>query len=69
MKKSNIINHIAYFLVFLGALNWGLIAIFNGFNLIVAIFHMVPAFITCIYVLIAFAAIYCMIKYYREHSH
>jgi uncharacterized membrane protein YuzA (DUF378 family) len=68
MKKSSLVDHLAYFLVFIGALNWGLIAIFGGFNLVVAIFHAVPLLVNCIYILIAFSAIYCMIKYYRDHS-
>lgn len=66
MKKT-MLDHIAYFLVFLGALNWGLIAIFNGFNLVTVIFHTVPALVTFIYVLIAVAALYCLIRYYYEH--
>lgn len=68
MKKSSLLDHLAYFLVFIGALNWGLIAIFGGFNLIVAIFHAVPLLVHFIYISIAFAALYCMIKYYKEHA-
>ena len=68
MRKSSIVDHIAYFLVFVGALNWGLIAIFGGFNLVVAIFHAVPMLVHFIYILIAFAAVYCVIKYYRDHT-
>lgn len=68
MKKNNLLDHVAHILMFLGALNWGLIAIFDGFNLIVTIFHQVPTFIKCSYILIAVAALYCMIRYFRENS-
>lgn len=66
MRKSSIVDHVANFLVFFGAINWGLVAIF-GFNLIVSIFHL-STFVNLIYILIAFSAIYCAIKYYRDHA-
>ena len=57
-----IANIVCFILVILGALNWGLVGIFN-FNLVTAIFGVYPSVMTIIlYILIAIAAIWLIIS-------
>lgn len=55
-----IANIIAYVLLLIGGLNWGLIGIF-GFNLVSAIFG-TGAFATIIYILVGISAIWLIIS-------
>lgn len=57
-----IANIVSLILVVIGALNWGLIGIFN-FNLVTAIFGVYPSILTVIvYILVAVAAIWLVIS-------
>ena len=57
-----IANIVCFILVVLGALNWGLVGIFN-FNLVTAIFGAYPSVMTIIlYILIAIASIWLIIS-------
>ena len=56
MKTSGIVNTVAYFLVFLGGLNWGLVGAFD-YNLVTTLFG-TGGFTTALYVVIGLAAIY-----------
>lgn len=55
-----IANLICYCLVLLGAINWGLIAIF-GLNLVTLIFGTMPVLATIVYVIIFIASIWLII--------
>lgn len=48
---------IGFVLVIVGALNWGLVGLFN-FNLVTAIFGMWPSLVMLIYVLVGISAVY-----------
>ena len=50
---------IAFILVIVGAINWGLIAIFK-LNLVTAILGSVPVLVTIVYVLVGLAGVYCI---------
>lgn len=53
-----IINYIAFILLAIGGLNWGLVGIFN-FNLVESIFGVMPsAFSIIIYVLVFLSALW-----------
>lgn len=67
MKKTSLLDHLVFILVMIGGINWGLLAIFK-FNLIVAIFPGVSLLVNFTYILIAFAALYGLVKYVRQHS-
>lgn len=54
-----IIDTIALILVIIGAINWGLIGIFN-FNLVDAIFGVASAFSRIIYTLVGISGIWCL---------
>lgn len=54
-----IMHKTAYALVIVGALNWGLVGLFN-FNLVSAIFGMWPTLEKLIYILVGLSAIYEM---------
>lgn len=57
-----IANIIAYIILIIGGLNWGLVGIFN-FNLVTAIFGLYPAIGTIIiYILVAISAIWLIIS-------
>lgn len=59
MKGSGwkVIDVIAYVLVFIGALNWGLIGFF-GFNLVSTLFGEMTVLSRLVYALVGLAAIY-----------
>ena len=56
-----IANYVAFVLVLLGALNWGLVGIF-GFNLVTWITMATLGWMVAIYVIIALAAIWLIIS-------
>ena len=55
-----IANIVALILVFIGALNWGLVGIFN-WNLVTALFGAASVIATIIYVLVFISAIWLII--------
>jgi uncharacterized membrane protein YuzA (DUF378 family) len=57
------LDWVAYVLVIIGGLNWGLFAF--GYNLIEMIFGSIPILATLIYVLVALSALYVIYKIYN----
>ncbi|MGV8984088.1 DUF378 domain-containing protein [Clostridium sp.] len=55
MYKLNIIDKVSFIFVLVGALNWGLLGLFN-FNLVSAIFGSVPFLARAIYILVGLSA-------------
>lgn len=55
MYKLNIIDKLSFIFVLIGALNWGLLGLFN-FNLVSAIFGSVPFLARAIYILVGLSA-------------
>jgi len=60
-----ILKIIAYFLVIIGALNWGLVGLFN-FNLVNAIFGDMTVLSRIVYILVGVAAIISLATSYRS---
>lgn len=60
MKKCNVLDIIAFILVVVGGLNWGLIGAF-GYNLVDAIFGAMSLIAKIIYILVGLAAIYLVL--------
>lgn len=60
MKKMNALDWIAWILVLIGAINWGLIGFFK-FDLVAMIFGDMTLITRLIYALIGIAAIYLII--------
>ena len=60
MGKLTVLDWIAWILVIIGALNWGLVGIF-GFDLVAAIFGAMSIIARIVYVLVCVAAIYLII--------
>ena len=56
MSISGVMTTVAYFLVFLGAFNWGLVGVFD-YNLVSTVFG-TGAFTTALYVIIGLCALY-----------
>jgi hypothetical protein len=54
------VDVVAYVLVIIGALNWGLIGFFD-FNLVAAIFGEMTTISRIIYALVGLAGIYCIV--------
>lgn len=57
MEKLNAWDWIGLILIIIGALNWGLVGIFN-YNLVDAIFGQLTFWSRTIYILVAISAIY-----------
>jgi len=57
MKHMNILGWVAYILVLVGALNWGLVGAFN-FNLVAFIFGATSLLSKVVYILVGLSAIY-----------
>lgn len=60
-----ILKIIAYFLVIIGALNWGLVGLFN-FNLVNAILGDMTVLSRIVYILVGVAAIISLATSYRS---
>lgn len=60
MSKINALDWVAMILVIIGGLNWGLVGLFD-FDLIAAIFGVVPVVAQIIYILVGLAAIYVLV--------
>jgi len=65
MYKLNIIDKLSFILVLVGALNWGLLGLFN-FNLVSAIFGSVPFLVRTIYILVGLSAANIIVFIYRS---
>jgi len=59
MKKMNAMDWIAFVLVVVGGLNWGLVGFFN-FDLVAAIFGDMSAVSRVVYALVGLAALYML---------
>jgi uncharacterized protein len=51
------LHKVAYMLLWVGGLNWGLVALFN-FNLVTAVLGSWPMLVTLVYVLVGASAVY-----------
>ena len=60
-KEMNTIDWIAWVLVIIGGLNWGLVGAFWGFDIVDAIFGAVPILRDIIYILVGLGALYMLI--------
>lgn len=60
MYKLSLIDKISFLLILIGAINWGLIGLFN-FNLVNSIFNFVPLVERLIYILVGLAALNSML--------
>ena len=65
MKGLDIITLI---LVIIGAINWGLVGLFNGFNLVEAIFGGVPVLVKIIYILVGLSGLWQLMPLFRSFS-
>lgn len=65
MQKKGL--HIAAFtLVIIGGLNWGLVGLFGGFNLVKAILGSIPILENIIYILVGLSAIYLLATHKKD---
>ena len=64
MKKYNVWDCIAFILVIIGGLNWGLVGLF-GFNLVSSIFGDMSMLTRLIYDLVGLGALYMIYVAYR----
>lgn len=62
MKKKGTIAWIAFILLIIGGLNWGIIGIAN-YNIVEAIFGGIPVLLTIIYILVGLSALYALFKF------
>lgn len=58
--KMSLVGWIAFILVIIGALNWGLVGLFS-FDLVTAILGSIPVLVRIVYVLVGVAAVYLII--------
>ena len=58
MAKTSTISWIAYVLLIIGGLNWGLYGLFNKFDIVATIFGSIPILATIVYVLVGISALY-----------
>ena len=61
MLKLNTLGWVALALVVIGAINWGLVGIFNGFDFVEAFFGELSALSRIIYILVGLSGIYLVI--------
>jgi len=61
MLKLNVIGWVALILAIIGGINWGLVGVFDGFDLVAAIFGEMTPLARIIYTLVGLAAVYILI--------
>ena len=61
---TKILTQIAFWLVIIGALNWGIVGIF-GFNLVGGIFGEMGLFSRLIYILVGVSAVWLLVDMFR----
>ncbi len=59
--KLNWLDIAALVLVIIGGLNWGLVGLFNGYDLVALVFGSIPVVRDVVYDLVALAAVYLAI--------
>jgi uncharacterized membrane protein YuzA (DUF378 family) len=62
MLKLNTIGWVALVLVMIGALNWGLVGIFNGYNLVSELFGPMSTLSRIVYILVGISALYLLME-------
>jgi hypothetical protein len=67
MKKMNWLDWVAFILVIVGALNWGLVGFFN-WDLVAAIFGDMSTASRVIYDLVGIAALYMIVAAFAKSS-
>lgn len=65
MYKLNMMDKLSFIFVLIGALNWGLLGLFN-FNLVSAIFGSVPFLARAIYILVGLSAVNIIVFIFRN---
>ena len=55
--NNKMLHTVTYLLVIVGALNWGLVGAFNGFNLVETLLGSYPMLVQAVYVLVGLSAI------------
>ena len=60
------IHAIAFILVIVGGLNWGLIAINPSWNLVTLIFGSWPVIVTIVYALVGLSAVYLVVTHKKS---
>ncbi len=61
MLKLHTLGWIASALVIIGAINWGLVGLFNGFDLVEVLFGELSALSRIVYILVGLSGIYLVI--------
>ena len=59
------VHMIAYTLLWVGGLNWGLVGLFN-FNLVEVLFGSMPAVVMIVYVLVGASAVFSALTHMKE---
>ncbi|MBS3163060.1 DUF378 domain-containing protein [Candidatus Woesearchaeota archaeon] len=64
-KKKSVLDWIAFVLLIVGGLNWGLVGLFS-FDLVSYIFGSIPLLQNIVYVLVGLAALYTIYYLYKD---
>lgn len=65
MDSKKVLHMVAFALVVVGGLNWGLFGLFN-FDLVDALFGGLPTLAEIIYVLVGAATVYLLVTHVKE---
>lgn len=68
MSRFNLMDSIALILVIVGAVNWGLVGLFQ-FDLVAALFGGADAALSrLVYALVGLAGLYCITLFFKSHA-
>lgn len=68
MLRMNLLTSIAFLLVIVGGINWGLVGAFD-FDLVAAIFGEMSAASRLVYMLVGLSALYLIVWRFLPHKH
>lgn len=60
-KKKNFLDYLAFLLILIGALNWGLVGFFH-FDLVATIFGSMSTLSRIVYAVVGLAAVYAIVR-------
>lgn len=65
MAKMGTIDWIAFILLIIGGLNWGLVGI-GGWNVVDMIFGSIPILLKIVYILVGLSALYMLYGHFKK---
>ena len=65
MKNMKALHMVAFVLLLVGGVNWGLVGLFD-FNLVTTLLDGMPSLVSIVYALVGVSAVYIAVTHYKD---